>query len=81
MSDGRKRLSGSEYRIRSKEKNEIKQEVIKRSKKINSFFMSKSIDNSTNTTNQIIVDSDSSFVENIKTIDNGLNNKLPETVI
>ena len=82
MSDGRKRLSGSDYRKRSKEKNEKEQEVIKRSKKINSFFMSKSIDNTintTNTSNQIIVDSDSSFVENIKIIDNGLNNKPPET--
>lgn len=37
MSDGRKRLSGSEYGKRSKEKNRKEQEVIKRSKKINSL--------------------------------------------
>lgn len=36
--------------------------------KINNFYMSKSINN--NTTNQITVGSDSSFVENIKTIIN-----------
>lgn len=41
--------------------------------------MSKSVDNSTNTTNQIIVDSESTFIENIKIIDNDLNNKPPET--
>lgn len=40
--------------------------------------MPKSIDNNTSTINQIIVYSDSNFLENI-TINNGLNNKLLET--
>lgn len=38
MSDGRKGLSGSDYRKRSKEKNEKEQEVIKISNKINYFL-------------------------------------------
>jgi len=46
MSDGRKRLVDLIIEKKLKKKNEKKkQEAIRKSKKINSFFMSKNIDN------------------------------------